>query len=232
MPIRFIGCNECRDVVFLVKFSVYYEFADNSVGDLLFYHKNQSRKFAVLYEVETKYSVSNINQLLEKLLSFSVVFSEPFEECDTFYQHPCRDFVETDECLRIRKSIGEYRMTYKGPKIDTESKTRREIEILLTSDPKIAFQWSELLVAIGVSPVFELKKLRREAALVFQEQKIEISLDHLADLGDFIELEQCVEKEYCPESLKTVQSLASTLGLKEPIRESYLELMMKKIQSS
>ena len=186
----------------------------------------------MLYEVEVKYFVLNINQLLEKIRSFSVVFSEPFEEHDTFYQHPCRDFAETDECLRIRKSVGEYRITYKGPKIDTESKTRREIEMFLTSDPKIAFQWSELLAAIGFSPVFELKKSRRKAKLTYQEQEFEISLDHIADLGDFIELEQRVEKEYYPESLKAVQSLASTLGLKEPIHESYLELMMKKIKKT
>lgn len=218
----------------MVNFSVYYKFADNfDINDVIwidFLSTISIKETTVLYEVEVKYFVSDIDQLLERLLSFSVVFSKPFEEHDTFYQHPCRDFAETDECLRIRKSLGEYKITYKGPKIDKESKTRREIEILLTSDPKTALQWSELLSAIGFSPVFELKKSRRHATLVYQEQKFGISLDHIADLGGFIELEQCVEKEHYPKSLKAIQSLATTLKLKEPIRESYLELILKKIK--
>ncbi|MDR1385250.1 MAG: class IV adenylate cyclase [Planctomycetaceae bacterium] len=182
----------------------------------------------MLFEVEMKFAVSDVVALLETLQQeFGLTFGESAEEHDIFYQHPAKDFAKTDECLRIRQKAGQYTMTYKGPKIDSESKTRRELELFLTDQPETAKQWDELLQAVGFLPVAELKKIRRTVAIIFCEQKFSLMLDHLDGLGDFIEIETIADEQQLPELQKSVKSLAAMLRLSNLIVESYLELMMK-----
>jgi adenylate cyclase class 2 len=182
----------------------------------------------MLFEVEMKFAVSDVAALLEKLRQeFGLTFGEAAEERDVFYQHPAKDFAKTDECLRIRQKAGQYKITYKGAKLDKETKTRRELEIFLTDQPEIAKQWDELLQAVGFLPNAELKKTRRTAAMIFREQKFGLTLDHLDGPGDFIEIETIADERQFSELQKAVKSLATALGFSKPITESYLELMMK-----
>ena len=56
------------------------------------------------FEVEIKFQVYDVVKLEQQLreLANGDVFGEPVIESDSFYQHPSRDFTQTDECLRIR----------------------------------------------------------------------------------------------------------------------------------
>jgi len=181
-------------------------------------------KIGMSYEVELKYAVADMPQLLAKLEQFGLCFGEAVEEHDTFYQHPTKDYAVTDECLRIRHRTGEYRMTYKGPKVDRETKTRQEIELFLTDHANTARQWDQLLQALGFRAAAELKKTRRSAGWVDQEQQYELSLDHIDGLGDFIELETVADATQLDDALRRIKSLAATLGLTRSITASYLEL--------
>jgi len=176
------------------------------------------------YEVELKYVVIDVPQLLEKLERFGLYFGEAVEEHDTFYQHPSKDFAASDECLRIRHRSGAYILTYKGPKVDRETKTRREIELFLTDNANTVRQWDQLLQALGFQVAAELKKTRRSAALVYQEQKYELSLDHIDGLGDFIEMETIADGAQLDVVRYRIKSLAATLELTQPITAGYLEL--------
>ncbi|MCL2116999.1 MAG: class IV adenylate cyclase [Planctomycetaceae bacterium] len=180
------------------------------------------------YEVELKYAITDMPQLLEKLEQFGLCFGEAVEEHDTFYQHPVKDFAATDECLRIRLRAGEYRITYKGPKVDRETKTRREVELFLADNAKTARQWDRLLQALGFRVAAELKKMRRSAGLVYREQKYELTLDYIDGLGDFIELETIAGEAQLDDARRRIKSLAATLGLVQPITASYLELSQAK----
>ena len=179
------------------------------------------------YEVELKYAVTDVPQLLLKLEQFGLCFGEAVEEHDTFYQHPAKDFAASDECLRIRHRAGEYKITYKGPKVDRETKTRLEIELFLAANAKTAGQWDRLLQALDFQPVAELTKMRRSAGLVYREQKYEISLDHIDHLGDFIELETLADESQLDDARRRIKSLAATLELTRPITASYLELSVR-----
>ena len=176
------------------------------------------------YEVELKYAVADKVKLLEKLRQFGLHFGDAVEEHDIFYQHPVKDYAATDECLRIRHRAGEYKITYKGPKVDRETKTRREIELPLTNDAKTAEQWDALLQAIGFRAVAELRKTRRTADLFYQGEKYVLTFDHIDGLDDFIELETITGQDRLDDARKHIQSLAATLGLSNPIQNSYLEL--------
>jgi adenylate cyclase class 2 len=143
---------------------------------------------------------------------------------DTYYAHPCRDFSETDEALRIRinRFNGHFEafLTYKGPKLDEESKTRREIEVPITDPDKHV----EILEALGFSEVMTVRKIREK---YYVDKGVVITLDEIEGLGKFVEIEKLTEEE--EEISKTVEELRrilESLGVERFERRSYLELLM------
>ncbi|NJE42431.1 class IV adenylate cyclase [Thermococcus sp. GR6] len=145
---------------------------------------------------------------------------------DTYFQHPCRDFAKTDEALRIRirRFNGHFEalMTYKGPKIDPNSKTRKEIEILL-SDPD---KHTEILESLGFKEVLTVEKTREK---YYVDKGIVIALDEVEGLGKFIEIEALAEsEEVVEETVRVLREILASLGVKKFERRSYLELMLEK----
>jgi len=100
---------------------------------------------------------------------------------DTYYRHPNRDFAQTDEALRIREEQGRSFITYKGPKLDAETKTREELEVPLV-DPK---DLCALLLRLGFEPVAVVEK-RRRGYLV---GTLEVTVDEVKGLGFLLEVE-------------------------------------------
>ena len=76
-------------------------------------------------------------------------YQAELRQVDSYFAHPARDFAVTDEALRIRQANGDCYITYKGPKIDATTKTRREIELPLPSGPRTCEQFTELLESLG-----------------------------------------------------------------------------------
>ena len=81
-----------------------------------------------MLEVEIKTKV-RLKEIKEKLLKLGVKFIKEEEQRDTYFSHPSRDFRKTDEALRVRRINDKYFLTYKGEKVDSETKTRKEIEV-------------------------------------------------------------------------------------------------------
>lgn len=102
------------------------------------------------------------------------------DQIDEYFNHPCRDFAETDEALRLRKDT-RGRITYKGPKLDRFTKTREEIEMDIDDLDKMAL----MLIRLGFRPVVKVSKKRKEYVL----NGVTVSLDSVEGLGDFVELE-------------------------------------------
>src|SRR5689334_8755809 len=101
------------------------------------------------YEVEQKFPLPNTANTEAKLAELGAQFEPPIEQIDHYFRHPSRDFATTDEALRLRQVGPENFITYKGPKIDPATKTRRELELPLTDGPKTFAQFTELLGALG-----------------------------------------------------------------------------------
>ena len=87
------------------------------------------------YEVEQKFPLADAAEAERKLVALGGPFSDPVEQVDRYFGHPARDFAKTDEALRIRRIGQENRITYKGPKLDAATKTRRELELPLAPYP-------------------------------------------------------------------------------------------------
>ncbi len=103
-----------------------------------------------MFEIEQKFRLPDPERFLKSLASQSalkVEWEKRVVEIDTYFQHPARDFAMTDEALRLRRHVTfsgrqlaenfpktaetECLITYKGPRLDRETKIRKELELPL-----------------------------------------------------------------------------------------------------
>jgi len=179
-------------------------------------------------EVEQKFPVSPLEAVCDKLAALGGKLGERREEVDRYYAHPARDFARTDEALRIRGVGPAGFLTYKGPKMDATTKTRREIELALPAGDEGRRAWGELLEALGFRPIAEVRKRRRKARVPWQGRPVELCLDEVEHLGTFVEIELVTEPDDVELAKACIASLAAHLGLANSERRSYLELLLER----
>lgn len=101
-------------------------------------------------------------------------------ERDTYYQHPCRDMLASDEALRLRLAGGGARLTYKGPRRGGGGvKERLELEAEMRGDI------AGILERLGFKPVVTVVKER----LYYRGRGHTVTLDRVEGLGCFVEVE-------------------------------------------
>src|SRR5262245_31701640 len=131
------------------------------------------------YEVEQKHRAADMASLAAALERRGARLDNPIHQSDMYYAHPCRDFAKTDEALRIR-TVGEASfVTYKGPKLDTTTKTRREIELPLDPNDKDGSRFATLLEALGFQRVAVVRKQRRPFKIDFENVEVDGALDEV-----------------------------------------------------
>jgi adenylate cyclase class 2 len=199
-----------------------------------------------MYEVELKVRADH-GPVRERLDARGATREAVRRQVDTYYDAPDRDFAETDEALRVRRTgpadpparVREdtpaptdapgdadtpderVELTYKGPKVDDSSKTRAE---------------HETGVADGAATAAILRGLRYEAAATVRKEReryavdgVTVTLDAVAGLGTFVEVEtEVAERAAVPEARERLQALLRDLGLdpEAGIRASYLGLLL------
>ncbi len=178
------------------------------------------------FEVEQKFPVADLAALEAQLVARGAQFGAAIVQRDRYFAHPCRDFARTDEALRIREMDGRCAVTYKGPKVDAITKTRREIELPLADAPDSLADWTALLESLGFQIVAEVHKIRRTAPLAWQGADVEIALDRVERLGTFVEFELKAEAADLESARSHILSLAGALGMTDAQRQSYLELLL------
>ena len=96
----------------------------------------------------------------------------------------------------------------------------------LAAVPATLDRWTGLLEALGFRRVREVVKRRRLATVAWEGAVIEVALDHVAGLGDFVELELQAESAGIAVAAARIESLARELGCTNPERQSYLEMLL------
>ena len=178
------------------------------------------------YEVEQKFRLADPAALEARLRAIAVALAAQIEQADRYFAHPSRDFAATDEALRIR-SVGERNwVTYKGPKIDRTTKTRRELELPIEPGESGAARFAELFAALGFTPVATVRKRRRKAALDWRGEHVEIVLDEVDELGQFCEMEISADDARLDAARAALADLARELRLTDVERRSYLEMLL------
>ena len=182
------------------------------------------------YEVEQKFSAVDLSKLQRKLAEFQATEGETVTQVDEYFAHPARDFALTDEALRIRRVGEENFVTYKGPKLDAATKTRRELELPLSPGQSGAQSFAELLQALGFKPVATVGKSRRQLSLAWEGKDFEVAIDEVAGVGSFVELELMADESALAAARASLASLAAALELQGSERRSYLELLLQATQ--
>jgi len=178
-----------------------------------------------MYEVELKLRVDH-EEFREQLVDCGATHTASKQQTDTYYNAPHREFSETDEALRIRHeqpTAGETvtKLTYKGPLVESESKTREEHETVVDSEEAL----EGILSGLGFEPAATVDKHREFYAL----DGYTITLDRVTDLGEFVEIEQEAPESEIETVREDAVDLLSELGLdpSEQIRTSYLGLLLE-----
>ena len=172
--------------------------------------------------------MDDFRSLLAQFKQRAIVIGDPVEQHDRYYAHPARDFSVTDEALRIRQVGNQSWMTYKGPRVDTGSKTRREIEIELSSGVSTVEEFDQLLLLVGFKHAGSVVKKRRTGRISLPGWDISVMLDEVVSLGCFVELETIVREERLEDAEYMINQLAGEFDLFQAQQASYLELVLAK----
>ncbi|WP_296798717.1 class IV adenylate cyclase [uncultured Methanobrevibacter sp.] len=178
-----------------------------------------------MIEVEVKAKIENFEDMKKKLENLGAIKSKKEFQEDIYFNSPIVDFANTDEALRIRTTKENEKtnifITYKGPKIDSKSKTREEIEIEIEDSEKC----SKIFQHLGFTKVRAVRKNRQ----YYTYKNFEISLDDVEGLEPYMEIEISLEdgNDYS-EAQEMIFELFSKLGINDGFeRTSYLELLEK-----
>lgn len=176
-----------------------------------------------MIEVEVKAKINSFKEIEKKLAQIGAVKTKDEFQEDIYFNSPVVDFAKTDEALRIRTTKQSSKtnifITYKGPKIDAKSKTRKEIEMGIAD----AGQCSDIFEAIGFEKVRTVRKNRQ----YFSYENFEISLDDIEGLDPYMEIEIAMEEdEDYSEAQNSIFELFEKLGITDGFeRTSYMELL-------
>jgi adenylate cyclase class 2 len=155
---------------------------------------------------------------------------------DEYYDHPCKSFNTTDEAVRLRRRVPFVtrkttriktrpilELTYKGPKVDSKSKSRAEVSLVVNNleDARLFLERLEFRYVATI-----VKK-----RVFYKVGDATASLDDVEGVGLFLELEKIVKSSgEVEEARDELFDLIRSLGLNPSasIRDSYLELFMRR----
>ncbi len=179
------------------------------------------------YEVELKFPLADVARVQRELQELGAEFHKTQEQVDTYFAHPQRDFATTDEALRVRRQGDDVCITYKGPRDPGPVKSRREIELPVgAGEAQSATELADLLTLLGFRAVRDVAKNRDFYHLRWQDRDLEICLDRVQNLGEFLEIETLADAADRDQAAAVVLSLAKHLELGEAEPASYLHLLL------
>jgi len=182
-----------------------------------------------MYEIEVKVPADH-EPVREALGERGAEALGAVRQVDTYYDHPDRSFAATDEALRLRREErideteaeggSQARLTYKGPLVESASKTREEVETGVEDADAV----DVILVAVDFEAAAEVRKERERFAL----SGYTVSLDSVDGAGEFVEVEREGREAEVEEVRDGARELLRDLGLDptDHVRTSYLELVL------
>lgn len=173
------------------------------------------------------------------------------EEKDIYFNGCDRNFMKTDEALRLRtcrnltRGAEETFITYKGPKLDKRSSARTEHEAGIKNFTAM----EAILISLGYSKAFTVEKQRQiwtldnsdklKASDISEKPSaahnsddlsvITLCIDSVKGLGSYIELETLIISEEGREAaVDRLLALLDSFGIprENMTRKSYLELLL------
>ncbi len=180
-----------------------------------------------MLEVEVKYRNADRSAAVATLLNWGATLKQDRTDIDLYFSAPDRDLKATDEAFRLRRIGAKNCLTYKGPKRDTETKTRTEIEVPLADGDAIATDTERLFAALGYEQVMTVRKNRSVYHLSRDGFDLEVCFDSVEGVGEFVELEILVDEAQYEAAKAVLLATAAELGFTEQERRSYLGMVLE-----
>jgi len=177
-----------------------------------------------MYEVEVKVA-ADLQAVAERLDELDATLTGDVVQVDTYYDAPHREFAETDEALRVRRETRagdtEARITYKGPLVEAESKTRKEFESGV-DDGEAA---DAIFEHLGFEVAATVEKDRR----FYRYDGYTVTLDAVEGVGEFVEVEFETDEDGVEAAREGAYEVLRDLGLDpdEQTRTSYLGMLLE-----
>ena len=171
---------------------------------------------------------SNINETKEILSKFKYVGKA--RTIDTYYYDPLRNNLkpdknnQLDECLRLRKKGKNNYITYKvdhfeGKKWIYSSEYETKVDDIKTT--------SKVFSLLGLKKLLIIDNTKT----IYKTDKYEIAIEEVKDLGNFLEVEYCTDKDVDIHKIKNdIQRFIDDLGLKvsEELNMGKPEMIIRK----
>jgi adenylate cyclase class 2 len=177
-----------------------------------------------MYEVEVKVE-ADLEAIRARLDELDAEHVDSVEQVDTYYDAPHRNFAATDEAFRVREERtaddAVTKITYKGPLVEDDSKTREEFETQVGDSDTMR----TIAESLGFDPAATVRKERERYAI----EGFTVTLDTVDGVGEFVEVETDVETESDVETAReSAFDLLEDLGLDpaEQTRTSYLGMLL------
>jgi adenylate cyclase class 2 len=139
-------------------------------------------------EVEIRYALgdSSVDDWHQRLARAGFTLHDMVNQHDTYFTSLHKDFIATEECLRIRDSGEAIVLTWKPPSTAEMQASpifwKEEVDLDVTTQSEIA---RRLLDALDFIEYVQVEKERR----VYRRGTVEAGLDLVTQVGLFIELE-------------------------------------------
>lgn len=161
-------------------------------------------------EVERKrqFPVDGRTSVVEALAEFGWTADIPVTEVDSYYSRPDVDYMETVECLRVRRRGDFAEITYKPPSsaAATSDGVIAKQETNIEVGRAQADQAERLLENIGMRLLVRVEKHRTTYRHPLYPDA-SVSIDLLAGVGDYIETEvMSPDQEAATATLKDVEN--------------------------
>jgi len=177
-----------------------------------------------MYEVEVKVA-AELATVARRLDDLGATRTGDVVQVDTYYDAPHREFAETDEALRVRRETREgetqARITYKGPLVEAESKTREEHETGVAEGETA----DAIFEKLGFSPAATVEKDRE----FYRYDGYTVTLDSVEGVGEFVEVETETDENGVEAAREGAYAVLRELGLDpdEQTRTSYLGMLLE-----
>lgn len=181
-------------------------------------------------EVEQKFRLKNHKELRQKLVNAGAKKVRVQHQVDVYYNAPHRNFLadgNISEWLRLRDEDGTVSLNYKLWKpLKAKVKTHcDELESNLSDGEAVR----KLLTALDFAQLITVDKQREE----WQLGDIEIALDTVKDLGNFVEFEYKGDAESVAEAHKAIAACITALGAKlGETHTGYPHQLIQKLQTA
>jgi adenylate cyclase class 2 len=208
---RFAGFHDCLYLLLPAK----------KDATIMSHSPDSSYPHSSCWEVEQKYAVDGTERWMERLRGLDATELAVQRQVDTYW----RDFRATDEAFRIRQIDQAAVVTYKGARLPGGMKTRPEVELPLA--PGTVEGWQTILQSLGFEVARQVSKTRRTWQVMHHRQTFTLARDQVDQLGCFVEIELLVHSlDDRPLAEQQIASLATWLGLDQPVTRSYLGMLL------